>query len=97
MNGSIWKVIDIVYDDPRGRKVPGTLPFYVVFDFPESTLSHILIPGISSTHIKLQLLLRGVKKDVSPLPQYYCEYVKLLPPTRANELLRGLETSGNVL
>ena len=38
MNGFIDTVIDIIYDDPRGPNIQGSLPLYVIVDFPESTL-----------------------------------------------------------
>ena len=46
-------VIDIVDDDSQGSKVVGALLLYFVVDFPESTLSYNLIPGIPPTRIPI--------------------------------------------
>jgi len=54
-NGSMGTIIDIVYYDARGSKLIGALPLHVVVDFPESTLSHNLIPGSPSTHIPIPI------------------------------------------
>jgi hypothetical protein len=37
-NGSIGIVIDVVHKDPAGPRQIGTLPLYVVVDFPESLI-----------------------------------------------------------
>ena len=51
MNGSIGTVTEIVYDGPRGPNIQGSLPIYVVMNFPESTLHTRLINNRSYTLI----------------------------------------------
>ena len=80
MNGSMGTVIDIVYDDARGSRVPGALPLYVVVvDFPESILSYSLIPGSPPTHIPIPITTDRSNQEFEELARRRCcrKYCKL--------------------
>ena len=64
MNRSIGTVTEIVYDDPRGPNIQGSLPLYIVVNFPESTLQTRLIKNISSTHIPIPVATDQCEKHV---------------------------------
>ena len=53
MNGSISTVKEIIYDHPRGPHTVGSLPLYIVVDFPESTLRQSLVPGIPTKYVPI--------------------------------------------
>ena len=55
MNGSIVKIMKIIYDDSCGPTLDWILPLHIVVDFPESTLNHISIEGYPTTYIHIPI------------------------------------------
>ena len=56
MNGSVGKVIEILYDNPDRPNIAGALPLYVVIHFPEYSLNLIFIEGSPRTHIPIRVI-----------------------------------------
>ena len=56
MDGSIGKVKEIVYDDPRGPNLVGRLFLYVVVESKKSTLENPVIPDTLLTYIPIPVV-----------------------------------------
>ena len=53
MNGSIGTIIEIFYDHSRGTNQQKNLPYYILVNFTQCTLSHKLIESSPSTYITI--------------------------------------------
>ena len=75
----------IVYDDPRGPNLEGSLPLYVVFEFKESTLDNLLIPGNPSTYVPIPVVNNMCEKKcctIRTIPLRVCKSITLYKSQR---------------
>ena len=73
MNGSIGKVMRIIYGDWRGLGLEGSLPLYAVTHFPEPTLNHTFIQGCDTTYISIPVINDRCEKQSGTYMHYTLE------------------------
>ena len=68
INGSVGRVIEIVYDNSNGPNIDGSLPLYVVVEFLRYSLNHSFIDGSPTTHILISVITERCEINAVVLP-----------------------------
>ena len=80
MNGSIFTVVDIMYDKSRGPNQEGRLPMYVVVSFPEGTPSHIFMEGYPIICIRILVTTDKYENkcgSMTKIPLHVCNNITI--------------------
>jgi len=77
LNGSVGTLIDVIYDDPAGCRIPGKLPLYCVVDFLDSNVpdDQKCIHGMPRTCVSIPVITEHCERrccSLSTIPLRLC-------------------------